>query len=316
MQTLPTWILLWHWLTALLGVAAHAALALPLVTAFTLLAGRRENRRLCDFGGRELTRLNLALAAFWPAVLVSGVLLQLSPAQGVPRLPDDFSLWMPFMLPYSTAMLAWLGGVLCLFVQLALSRSAPAAAAGGAKRAMPSRTPRMRVGLAFLTALCFFAAQALPSCPFAGLPEGMTLTRAAVAVFTSSLHAFFTYFAPAGGFALLCLTLRPGLLRSWGCAEEDERNAARWCALWAMIGYMPFCLDRWGVTIGFALRPGAMPQAVAARVPELTALTLAVLCWVALFFRRAPRRLYRLNTLALLLLALGASAPFIPALLR
>ena len=312
MHELPGWIVLWQCLAAMLKVFAHAALALPCIAALTLLAGRREKSRLCAFGSREMALLSLPLAFVWPLLLISDVLLLFALTQGPVRLPENFSPGMPAMLPYSSALVAWLTGVLCLCVQLWRSRPH----ASPATLSPENRQPHMSAGLCLASALCFFAALALPVCPLAGLPEGLTASQAALAVMSSTLHVYFTCFAPAGALALSALALRPGLMQKWACLQEDEALAARWCALWAMIGYIPYCLDRWGVCLGFALRPGSMPPVISLRVPSLVAISLAVMCWGILFFRRAPRKIYWLNTLGLLLLSLGLCLPFASALWR
>ena len=309
MQNLPGWMVLWQCLSALVRICAQAASVLPLVTALTLLAGKRENPRLCHLCCREMVRLNLILALLGPVQLISDVSFQLSLVHGAIRLPENFTPWMPVMLPYSSALAAWLAGIACLYIQLLVSR--PAGDANPALSVSNIRMSRTIIWGGFAVVLCFFAAQALPSCPFAGLPEGLTLTRAFVAIVSATLHAFFSYLTPAGAIALCFFSRREDLLQDWGCTEKDELQGARWFSLWAMVGYIPYCLDRWGVSLGFALRPGGMPPAILARVPSLTMLTLAVLCWVILFYRRSSRKLYWLNSLGLLLLTLGEILPLI-----
>ncbi len=314
MQTFSTWHVCWQWMAAVLGIAAHAALAMPLVTAFTLLVGQHKKNELCCLGSREMMRLNLVLALFWPIVHISDVLLQFSHVQGKLNIPQGLSFWTPVMLPFSTAVVAWFIGVLCLSVQLILSR--PTVEKTSARQIPFFTTTGACVCLSLLAALCFFAAQALPSCPFAGLPEGMTVFRAVMAITSSSFHVFFTYLSAAGGLTLWYLSRKPQLIQHWGGTKEEEQHAARWCTLWAMIGYIPYCLDRWGITIGFALRPGSMPAAIADRIPTLTAFSLAIVCWAVLFYRRAPRRLYVLNSLGLLFLLMGTSFPYLWAIMR
>ncbi len=313
MQTFSTWYVCWQWVAAVLGIAAHAALAMPLMTAFTLLVGQHKKNELCCLGGREMIRLNLVLAVFWPIVFISDVLLQFSLVQGRLHIPD-LSLWAPVMLPFSTAVVAWFIGVFCLSIQCILSR--PTVDKNSARQFPFFTATGSCVCLSLLAALSFFAAQALPSCPFAGLPEGMSIFRAVMAITLSSFHVFFTYLGAAGGLTLWYLSRKPQMIQHWGGTKEDEQHAARWCTLWAMIGYIPSCLDRWGITIGFALRPGNMPAAIAGRIPTLTAFSLATVCWAVLFLRRAPRRLYVLNSLGLLFLLMGTSFPYLWAFMR
>lgn len=307
MQHLPTWVLWGQSLTALLGIAAHAALALPFITALTLLVGQRERTRLCVCGSYRLTQLALCLAFFWPVTLLLDLGLQLSLPQGILRLPSGFSPWMPVMLPYSTAIAAWLGGVACLFWQMATSR--PTYRLCLQEVDIPRDSSAVRVWPSWVATLCFFAAHTLPSCPFAGLPEGMTMGRAALAISSASLHTFFMYFTPAGALALLVFSHRPHGDRAF--PAEDRQAAARWCTLWAMVGYFPYCLDNWGMFIGFTLRQDTLPSLILQRLPALAAVTAAFGCWTLLFFCRAPRRLWWLNTLAVFLLILGTILPFV-----
>ena len=173
----------------------------------------------------------------------------------------------------------------------------------------------LRVALALLAALCFFVAQVLPSWPFSGLPQGLTMSDVVLVVLSTTVHEYFTAFAPAGSVALLVLALKSGS-GSAGLSAEDEQRAARWCALWAMVGFIPRCIDRWGLVLGLYLRPGPLPQGVADQALGLVPTTLAIACWVALFVLRAPRKLYWLNLLGAALLVLGASYPFLVTLSR
>lgn len=295
MHETPLWLQCWQFAAAVLGVAAGAAAALPVIALLTALAGRREHPCLGENGARAMTRLALALSPLWPVLLVAEVARQILVLRGGLSLPEGFSPWMPALLPYSSAVMAWLAGVLSLAFLAHRWRSGPATA--------------MCVALLLMAAGCFFAAQALPLWPFAGLPEGLTAGQAARAIALSTLHVFFTQFTPAGALALLYLHGHPHLAHSWGCPAEEEHAAARWCALWAMIGYGPYCLDRWGVLLGHALRPGQSLRHMGLSLLSLAAITLAVACWTLLFARRAPRRLLPLNVLALILLALGAALP-------
>ena len=78
-----------------------------------------------------------------------------------------------------------------------------------------------------------------------------------------------------------------------------------------MVGFIPRCIDRWGLVIGLSLRQGPLPQGVAEQALGLVPITLAIACWVTLFILRAPRKFYWLNLLGLLLLVLGVSSPFL-----
>ena len=313
MQTIPSWLFCWQWIAAVLTLGASAASALPVIIALTLATGRRGNARLSALGAHTLARCAALLAFLGPLLSVGGVLALLAGVRGTQHMLDGISPWMPAMLPYTTAVLAWLAGITCLLGYLVADKAATQPKAGQ-DYWQPGQIG-LRIGLSLLAALCFFVAQVLPNWPFSGLPQGITMSDVALAVLSSTLHEYFTALAPAGSVALLVLSFKTAT-GSAALAPEDEQRAARWCALWAMVGFIPRCIDRWGLVIGISLRSGPLPQGVAEQAMGLVPTTLAIACWVALFVLRAPRKLYWLNLLGFLLLVLGASYPFIVMLGR
>lgn len=313
MQTIPSWLFCWQWIAAVLTLGASAASAMPVIIALTLATGRRGQARLSAYGARTLARCAALLAALGPLLAAGSVLALLASIRNTEHMFEGISLWMPAMLPYTTAVAAWLAGIICLLLYLAADRAAPMPQA--AQDYWQPGQIGLRIGLALLAALCFFAAQVLPNWPFSGLPQGLSMGDVALAVLPNTLHDYFTALAPAGSVALIILSL---VARTSGAAftQADEQRAARWCALWAMVGFIPRCIDRWGLVIGFSLRQGPLPQGLAEQAMGLVPMTLAIACWVALFVLRAPRKFYWLNVLGLLLLVLGASFPFLLALGR
>ena len=313
MQTIPSWLFCWQWIAAVLTLGASAASALPVIIALTLATGRRGNARLSALGAHTLARCAALLAFLGPLLSVGGVLALLAGVRGTQHMLDGISPWMPAMLPYTTAVLAWLAGITCLLGYLVADKAATQPKAGQ-DYWQPGQIG-LRIGLSLLAALCFFVAQVLPNWPFSGLPQGITMSDVALAVLSSTLHEYFTALAPAGSVALLVLSFKTAT-GSAALAPADEQRAARWCALWAMVGFIPRCIDRWGLVIGISLRSGPLPQGVAEQAMGLVPTTLAIACWVALFVLRAPRKLYWLNLLGFMLLVLGASYPFIVMLGR
>ncbi|MTJ91442.1 MAG: spidroin-2 [Desulfovibrio sp.] len=314
MQTIPSWLFCWQWIAAVLTLGASAASAMPVIIALTLATGRRGNARLSAIGAHTLARYAAGLAFLGPLLAVGGVLALLAGVRGSQHMLDGISPWMPAMLPYSTSVIAWLAGITCLLGYLVADKTTTSQPRAEKDYWQPGQIG-VRVGLALLAALCFFMAQVLPNWPFSGLPQGLTMADVALTVLSSTLHEYFTALAPAGSVALLVLSLKTAS-GSASLAPDDEQRAARWCALWAMVGFIPRCIDRWGLVIGISLRSGPLPQGVAEQALGLVPTTLAIACWVALFALRAPRKLYWLNTLGLSLLVLGASYPFIVMLGR
>ena len=315
MQTIPSWLFGWQWIAAILTLGASAASAMPIIIALTLATGRRGNAGLSAMGARTLARCAAGLAFLGPLLAAGSVLALLAGVRGPQHMLDGISPWMPAMLPYSTAVVAWLAGITCLLGYLVADK---ATAHGQPPAVQDSWQPGqigLRVGLALLAALCFFMSQVLPNWPFSGLPQGLTMADVALAVLSSTLHDYFTALAPAGCVALLVLSFKTAS-GSAALTPDAEQRAARWCTLWAMVGLIPRCIDRWGLVIGLSLRPGPLPQGVAEQAMGLVPTTLAIACWVALFVLRAPRKLYWLNLLGALLLVLGASFPFLLILSR
>ena len=320
MQTIPSWLFCWQWIAAVLTLGASAASAMPIIIALTLATGKRGNAGLSAKGARALARCAAGLAFLGPMLAVGGVLALLASVRGPQHMLDGISPWMPAILPYSTSVVAWLAGITCLLGYLVVDRAAATAQPKAGQDYWQPGQIGLRVGLALLAALCFFMAQVLPNWPFSGLPQGLTMSDVALAVLPSTLHEYFTALAPAGSVALLVLTVKTATgaaaLVPAALSPADEQRAARWCALWAMVGLIPRCIDRWGLIIGISLRSGPLPQGVAEQAMGLVPTTLAIACWVALFVLRAPRKFYWLNILGLLLLVLGASFPFLLALGR
>ena len=83
-----------------------------------------------------------------------------------------------------------------------------------------------------------------------------------------------------------------------------------------MIGYIPRCIDRWGMFIGLSFSGQSMPDWLMPQIVGLVPMTLAVACWAILFTVRFRLRVLWLNWLALALLVVRQSLPFILYLLR
>lgn len=221
----------------------------------------------------------------------------------------------PAMLPITLTALIWLAGLFCAWL---LKRSfarapLPLVRQNTEDDRYATAAVRGRVVLSLLAAGCFFACYLTRSWPFAGLPAGLTAYDVFSAVLSNAVHSYFTAFAPAGALALLSLAIArhsfPG-----GLSDDDAQRAARWCALWAMIGYLPFCLDRWGIVIGYALRGHGLPDALWTQLPTLALLTAAIACWSALFALPRPLRRNSLIFLGLFFLLARESYPYIQKL--
>ena len=364
MQNIPEGLFYWQWASNILNLGMSAAAALPIIMALTLLAARRGNARLCILGTQGLTRLTLGLGLLGPLLTAADLAATLISLGGSASLLNSLSLWDDAVLPYTTTVLAWIGGLCCLWIVAymdgrsplvaglpdqeepgpkgpgkdgpgksasAAKSGAPAASKGrsarkvrrapapvegsGTSDQLASAAMRGRLCLYLMAAVCFFGAQLLPNWSFSGPPQGMEWGRMVTAVLGTATHNYFTCFAPAGAFALLALFF----LHRKGApfpAVADLEKAARWCALWAMIGYIPRCIDRWGMFIGLSFSGQSMPDWLMPQIVGLVPMTLAVACWAILFTVRFRLRVLWLNWLALALLVVRQSLPFILYLLR
>ena len=207
MHILPSWLIIWQWCSGLLLIGVNAAAALPLITALTLLIGRRGRARFCAYGAGLLARLGFGLSWLGLPVMLGGLLSLLYTLRDTGYTPGALSPWTPVMLPYSLTLLLWLTGMLwagllsraCARAPLPPVRSRPEEdryTAGDVKG---------RLWLCGLATLCFFATWISRYWPFAALPSGMDLGQAASVILADALHNYFMAFAPAGALALLFL---------------------------------------------------------------------------------------------------------------
>lgn len=322
---------LWYWWAALLGTVANAAATLPFMAALTLILGRRGHAALCLRGAGALAGLALWLWAAWPIRVLGDAFVRLSLAGDAPAATRLMALFEPAGMGISTSVAAWLVGAGLVW----LGRRACAAAAAALPPGADSyRVPAIRLPLTALLAgaVCALAAFALRDWPFAGLPAGMDMGRAVAAVGKHACRGYFVALASGGAFGLLLAARaarrnngasRPPAAGAQSPAAPlsvaEAEGAVRWCALWAAVGYLPSCLEHWGLTLGLLLRGGAGPLPhgdhwLLIQFVTLALLTLAMAAWLLLLLARAPLRRLPLAWAGAALLLLAASAPWALAL--
>ncbi len=116
MQNIPEGLFYWQWASNILNLGMSAAAALPIIMALTLLAARRGNARLCILGTQGLTRLTLGLGLLGPLLTAADLAATLISLGGSASLLNSLSLWDDAVLPYTTTVLAWIGGLCCLWI--------------------------------------------------------------------------------------------------------------------------------------------------------------------------------------------------------
>lgn len=273
-------------LSALLQFGRDAAAALPMIVMLSLISGRRGHGAFCLAGGRSLTILDIILSVFGLAALCCQLLYVILLLDNAGYTSSDYPLWSPLLLPYSLASLLWLLGMSLLWLLLRLFSSTSLPARPTEDR-YPLAQIKKQIWICCLTSLCFFATYVSQVWPFSSLPEGMTLGQAASAILRDRAHYFFSTLAPAGAFALLSLPLA----RQHMSCFTDQRlwtYAVRWCALWAVAGYIPFWLNTGATCLGYALRGSA--DLTESLLLLLLPLTGAILCWSLLLAMRDPLR--------------------------
>lgn len=227
----------------LLAFLAAAAGSMPFLIALGLIIGRRGHAAFCIYGSRRLCGLALGLACaalfYFPSSYLAVVLpygLHASILDGI---------FLPAGRPWLVALLCWLLGIFILWLA---SGSLKALRMEGKEDRYQFRFIRPVFMLLMLASLAFFAALFMENWPFAGLPEGMNVERAAMAIARHSMRRFFMSFSPAGAIALLYASYffsRSG--RSGD--QEEERGSLRWFSFWAAAGAVPSLFISWALQL-------------------------------------------------------------------
>lgn len=261
------------------GLLYKAASALPLIALLSLIAGRRGNAAFSLWGGEKLISLALRLSPAIPLYILAAYLGVLLPIHS-----GVANLWKPLLHDAGMAYSSSLAVSLCGIVALLFARNRVTVAIrrlNGERYAISFiRSPLIFCFLAFFFLFLTFV---LINWPFAGLPEGLDMDRAAMAVLRNGLRHYFMAFCPAGAVALLyCMHV----FSQDPASEARMKRGIRWCAAWAAAGYLPWSLQNWGITLGLGWRgglQGAAATAIIAQTLALTAISLAIFCWLCIF---------------------------------
>lgn len=267
-------------------VLASTALALPLVLALTLAAGRRSYGRLCLWGGAKLARLCLAVALagcvyYW---FYYSLVFGIDP--GPPAALADAMRKNLYL-----AVGCWAAGLACVYFgyRKAKDLSLP-------DTDTPLETSRYDLGLVMpvilpglVAGVCFTVAFFSMEGVFGTPPQGMDQTTYLLTLLRKTLHSAFGDLSLAGGagVVLACMLRdRPELQE----AAHFEK-VVRWCALWGVIGFLPGCIDQWSDLIlsGLYLH-GPMPGVTGVLRSPLFFRTLFLLCSLLFFCRPALAR--------------------------
>ena len=260
---------------------AGTALALPLVLALTLVAGRRSHGRLCLWGGARLARLCLAVALagcvyYWFYYsLVFGI------EPGPPAALADAMRNNLYL-----AVGCWAAGLACVYLGYKKVASFPKLGdqtpLEESHYELAGVMPTLLLGLA--ACVCFTVAFFSLEGVFGTPPQGMDQTTYLLTLLRKTLHSAFGDLSLAGGagVAIVCLLRDRKELETPAHFEK----AARWCALWGVIGFLPGCIDQWSSHIVDDIFLNVPTSSVigALRSPLLFR-TLFMLCWLLVFCR-------------------------------
>ncbi len=267
-------------------ILASTALALPAVLALTLAVGRRSHGRLCLWGGAKLARLSLAVTLagcvyYWFYYsLVFGI---------EPGPPAELAGAMRNNLYLAVG--CWAAGLACVYLGYKKAASFPVLdertpleeSRYALARVLPTLIPGLVACVCFTVA--FFSMEGVFGTP----PQGMDQTTYLVTLLRKTLHSAFGDLSLAGGagVALVCM-LRD---RKELAEPSHLEKAARWCALWGVIGFLPGCIDQWSNLIlsGIYLN-GPTPGVVGVLRSPLFFRTLFMLCWLLVFCRPSLAR--------------------------
>lgn len=283
-------------------VLAGTALALPLVLALTLAVGRRSHGRLCLWGGARLARLCLATALagcvyYWFYYsLVFGI------EPGPPAALADAMRKNLYL-----AVGCWAAGLGCVYLAY---RKATAFPVPDATEPLEESRYDISVVLPVLlaglgAAVCFTVAFFSMEGVFGTPPQGMDQTTYLTTLLRKTLHSAFgdLSFAGGAGVVLVCM-LRD---RAELADPAHFEKAARWCALWGVVGFLPGCIDQWSNLLlsGIYLH-GPTPGVVGVLRSPLFFRTLFMLLSLLIFCRPGLARSLGLCMLPWLLVLLVA----------
>lgn len=257
-----------------------AASTLPFLIALGLIIGRRGHAAFCLQGSRKISGMAMWLACvgfFYFTISYLTIVLPYGLSKNVLS-----SIFLPQGRPWLAAALCWLAGIFILFLAKASLKRIIAPAAEDRYR---FRLIRVAFILFSTTSFVFMTALFLEHWPFAGLPEGMSMERAAIAIARNSMRHFFQSFSPAGAFALLYAAWffsHPSLKK----VKLEKAGSLRWFAFWAIAGAVPSLFISWGLQLASWSR-ATLPEMANPKLILLGLLfqTLAIATWIWIIFR-------------------------------
>ena len=290
------------WLGAILQLSWQAGATMPLLTIFSLIAGRRGNGQFYIGTAVKLARFGIALAILGVIYFPYDYFLQILIMKN-----GAMNIWEPFFTtpgrPWMSSLIAQFGGAIFMAVGYAsfffITKRPEKYALSLVKRP---------VYLFLAAALFFFSTFFLINWPFADLPQGLPFDRAIFAVMRNAANRFFMAFTPAAGMALLVL------YKSAAGKMADTApviTAARWLSFWGCAGLIPFVGQAWAILIGLGFRGNLasyFPGGYGWHIGGIALLTISMILW----FLQAvlKKNLYLVVVSAFTLYIIQVSLPF------
>lgn len=281
----------------LLYLAANGASGLSILVAIGLCAGRKGHADCYLSSGRMLLKLAFILGILGAFYFFWAYLLQVLPYGN-----NFYVVWQPFFeapgLPWSSSLTVWIIGTALIFL---------------AKSFLPHSTSDryslsdIKFSLAFccLAGLCSFASYCLVNWPFGGLPAGLEIDQAILAIFRNAGSRFFMGLGVGGGIAL-------AFYKNY--QSNCRYLILRWLAIGATLCYLPHLLRMYSVFLGMSVS-GKTYGAMSLHFSALSAMLCAsgaVCCWIMMAAKKGNNDYLRKT--GFLFLILEAAMPAIHSL--
>lgn len=275
MNALVSWAI-----TILYGVIElleNAGAIMPLVILLTLIADNKKKVLLPEHFPITAIKINMlvSLAALAGMIWQAFSLLENLAPDGADM---RTALCQPAFLPWTASCVLWCLGCLCLLALISAGKRS--GESSGGTRHLGSQSSICVASIA--AAASFFCAFMVINWPFAGLPAGMSFSRAFFTIFKNAFHGCYAGFTPAGAILLsLCAHM---LQKSAIFLKQPEKTdcAVRWFAFWGIAGSFPHWIQNCGFIIGLAFHYG-LSENMAWKACTLGMMTISIACWVAIF---------------------------------
>lgn len=268
----------------LADLLVKGAAAMPLIIVMGLVFGRRGNGVFCLWGSSRLAGLAIFLSLAGPLCILGNYLLQMLAINARDYFTTFFSA--PG-LNYSLSLFIWLAGMALLFYGARMLECALVKTPLDKHDQYELKNIKKIIWPLLLAATFFFATFITGHWPFAGFPAEISEERVVMAILRNAARTCFMAFAPAG--ALACAYAAQGMAKARNFNPGLLQAGIRWCALWAFVGYLPYCLQNLGIMLGAGARANAFNNQHLSLLPQIFALGLllgGIACFALMLFKK------------------------------